>query len=124
MEERRMDKPIGPRTAGLLGMLAGLAPETPARKELAGHQCPECRRSIGHSDACCTSALERFSMHCRDHPPCRKALKGMAGVEAFDGTGLCERGRRLFDKATALGEARDAEYEKTTGGRPGDKRPV
>lgn len=117
-----MDKPIGPRTAALMGMALGMAPETPGRTELAGHECPECRRAIGHSETCCADALQRFSRHCRDHPPCRKVLKGVVRGDAFDGTGLCPRGRKLFDKARALHEAQDAEYEKTMGGRPGAKR--
>jgi hypothetical protein len=117
-----MDKPVSLTTAMLAGIAFGLAPDRPIHGDPAGHECQECRLKLGHAEACTVNALTRFVQHCRDHPPCRKSLGAMAEAERYDGSGLCPRARKLFDRARALGEARDAEYERTMGGRPGESR--
>jgi hypothetical protein len=116
-----MDKPISPATAMLMGMAFGLAPDLPNHGDPRGHECPECRQTLGHSDTCVSPWLERLVLHIRDHPPCKK-LAGKTSTGNVAGLGLCPRARRLFDKAKAIGAARDAEYERKMGGKIGGSR--
>lgn len=112
-----MDK--GFNAALLMGLAYGLAPEVPQHGDPRGHECRECRQALGHHDSCAHAWIERLAMHMRDHPACRKLFEQVA---AGNGDGLCPRARKLFDKAKALGEARDAAYERTMGGKPGEVR--
>jgi hypothetical protein len=114
-----MDNPISPARAMLYGMAFGLAPDLPNHGNPRGHECPECHQTLGHSDTCVSPWIERLAKHVRDHQPCKKLAKQLT---AGNGDGLCPRARRLFDKANALGDASDAEYEKKMGGKIGGSR--
>lgn len=107
----------------LLGVSAGLSPGGPVpHGPPAGHPCPKCNGTQGHRDDCLEAILDRFASHMRDHPPCRK----VAGVvfRTQNGELLCPRGRRLLDKARALGIAQDEDYARAMGGPPGSARPT
>lgn len=98
----------------LMGLAAALAPSMrPPQGDPAGHICPECKHPQGHSENCFSAMSERFVLHCRDHPSCRKVLERVVKTE--NGDGLCPRGRRLWDKAFQLGKAQDAAYESKMG---------
>lgn len=93
-------EPPTPRiSAGMLPLLAmagTLAPFEDRRTELAGHQCPTCRLSLGHAEGCKDNARQRFAQHAEHCRTCRKGInKTVPGDE-----GLCPRGKRLWERAT------------------------
>jgi bacterioferritin-associated ferredoxin len=105
-----------------MAMAYGLAPDVPNHGDPIGHQCPRCLKTIGHTDVCLEALLEKAVRHIKDCGICRKVASSIIHQHITDG--MCPRGRRLFEKAEAVGEAEDAEYEKKMGGRPGAPRPT
>lgn len=78
-------------------------------------------QTIGHSDNCLEALTTKAVAHIKDCSTCRKIAGSVILKMASDG--MCQRGRKLFEKAKAAGEAEDAEYEKKMGGRPGSPHP-
>lgn len=108
--------------AMLIGLAHSLAPSVPNHGPPIGQVCTDCGGTQGHRDDCLHALLERMAFHIRDHPACRKV--GEIVLRTENGELLCPRGRRLFEKARAVGLARDREYARTMGGLPGDPRPA
>lgn len=109
-------------TAALMAMAYGLAHDIPNHGDPVGHQCQKCHQTIGHSSNCLEDLLQKAVRHIKDCGTCRKVAVEVVQRHVTDG--MCNRGLKLFEKAAAVGEAEDAEYERKMGGRPGAPRPT
>lgn len=108
--------------AALMAMAYGLGPDVASPREFVGRQCQKCRQTTGHAENCLEFLTEKAARHIKDCGICRKVASDVIIRMITDG--MCPRGRKLFEKARAVGEAEDAEYEEKMGGRPGSPRPT